>query len=141
MLTHATGTAEREAALAMLDRCRRRKRRRGVTLGADKGYDVTAFVDALRQRGVIPHVAVQGAISKLGKVRRSGVDGRTMRHPGYATSQRVRKRIEEQFGWIKAAAGLGKVKVRGLAKVDAVFTFAVAAYNLVRIPKLLEQPT
>lgn len=141
MLTHATGTAEREAALAMLDRCRRRKRRRGVTLGADKGYDVTAFVDALRQRGVIPHVAVHGAISKLGKVRKSGVDGRTMRHPGYATSQRVRKRIEEQFGWIKAAAGLGKVKVRGLAKVDAVFTFAVAAYNLVRIPKLLEQPT
>lgn len=140
MLTRATGTAEREAALAMLDRCRRRKRRRSITLGADKGYDVTAFVEELRQRGVIPHIAVNGSISKNGKVRKSGVDDRTMRHPGYAISQRVRKRIEEQFGWIKGSAGLGKVKVRGLAKVDAAFTFAIAAYNLVRIPKLLAQP-
>ncbi len=139
MLTHATGTAEREAALAMLDR--RRNRRPRVTLGADKAYDVMDFVEALRQRGVVPHVAVHGGISKLGKIRKSGVDGRTTRHPGYIVSQRIRKRIEEQFGWIKGSAGRGKVKVRGLAKVDAVFTFAVAAYNLIRIPKLLEKPT
>jgi transposase len=134
-LTHATGTAEREAALTMLDR-----RRRGrITLGADKAYDVTAFVEALRQRRVTPHVAVNGTVSTLGKVRKSAIDGRTTRHPGYAVSQRIRKRIEEVFGWAKAQAGFAKVKVRGRAKVDAVFTFAVAAYNLVRIPKLLEQ--
>jgi transposase len=136
-LTCATGTAEREAALAMLDR----RKRRGGTLGADKAYDVTDFVDELRQRGVTPHVAINGAVSKLGKVRKSAVDRRTTRHPGYEVSQRIRKRIEETFGWIKAQAGLGKVKVRGLAKARAVFTFAVAAYNLVRIPKLLEKPT
>jgi transposase len=134
-LTHATGTAEREAALAMLDR----RRRRGATLGADKAYDVTDFVQALRQRGVTPHVTVNGAVSKLGKVRKTAIDGRTTRHRGYAVSQRIRKRIEETFGWIKAQAGLAKVKVRGLAKAQAVFTFAVAAYNLVRIPKLLEK--
>jgi hypothetical protein len=135
-LTHATGTAEREAALTMLDR---RRRRRGTTLGADKAYDVEAFVGELRQRGVTPHVAVNGAASKLGKVRKTAVDGRTTRHRGYAVSQRIRKRIEEAFGWIKAQAGLGKVKVRGRTKAEAVFTFAVAAYNLIRIPKLLEQ--
>jgi transposase len=137
MLTHATGTAEREAALAMLDR---RQRGRRITLGADKAYDVTDFVAQLRRRGVTPHVAVNGTVSKLGKVRKSAVDGRTTRHPGYGVSQRIRKRIEEPFGWIKAQAGFGKVKVRGRAKAEAVFTFAVAAYNLVRIPKLLEQP-
>lgn len=136
-LTHATGTTEREAALMMLDR---RQRQRRITLGADKAYDVTDFVKALRQRGVTPHVAVNGAVSKLGKIRKSAIDGRTTRHPGYAVSQRIRKRIEEPFGWIKAQAGLGKVKVRGRAKAEAVFTFAVAAYNLIRIPKLLGQP-
>jgi transposase len=136
MLTHATGTAEREAALAMLDR----RRRRRITLGADKAYDVAGFVGELRRRKVTPHVAVDGRVSKLGKVRSSAVDGRTTRHPGYAVSQRVRKRIEEPFGWIKAQAGLGKVKVRGRAKAEAVFTFAVAAYNLIRIPKLLSAP-
>ena len=137
VLTHATGTAEREAALVMLDR---RRRRRGTTLGADKAYDVEAFVGELRRRGVTPHVAINGRVSKLGKVRRSAVDGRTTRHPGYTVSQRIRKRIEEPFGWIKAQAGFGKVKVRGRAKAEAVFTFAVTAYNLIRIPKLLEQP-
>jgi len=137
VLTHATGTAEREAALAMLDR---RPRRRRVTLGADKAYDVTDFVEQLRHRRVTPHIAVNGTVSKLGKVRKSAVDGRTRRHPGYRVSQRIRKRIEEPFGWIKAQAGLGKVKVRGRAKAEAVFTFAVAAYNLIRIPKLLSAP-
>jgi transposase len=135
-LTHATGTAEREAALAMLDR---RNRSGRITLGADKAYDVTAFVEDLRERKVTPHIAVNGSVSKHGVVRKTAVDGRTIRHAGYAISQILRKRIEEAFGWIKAQAGFDQVKVRGLAKADVVFTFAVAAYNLIRIPKLLAQ--
>ena len=133
-LTRATGTAEREAALVLLDR---RGTDRRITLGADKAYDVTAFVDELRTRQVTPHIAVDGRVSKLGVVRKTAVDGRTTRHPGYRASQICRKRIEEVFGWIKAQAGLGKVKLRGCAKVEALFTFTVAAYNLIRIPKLL----
>jgi len=133
-LTPATGTAEREAALLMLDR---RKRRHRITLGADKAYDVEAFVHALRARRVSPHVAINGAVSKTGKVRKTALDGRTTRHPGYAISLRCRKRIEEAFGWIKAQAGLRKVKLRGRARVEALFTFAAAAYNLVRLPKLM----
>jgi IS5 family transposase len=135
-LTHATGTAEREAALAMLDR---RKRGARITLGADKAYDVTAFVEDLRTRRVTPHIAVNGAVSKHGVARKTAVDGRTTRQAGYRLSQIRRKRIEETFGWIKAQAGYAKVKVRGRAKVEAIFTFAVAAYNLIRIPKLLEE--
>ena len=134
MLTHATGTAEREAMLAMLDRHDADRR---ITLGADKAYDVTAFVEALRGRRVTPHIAINGTISKRGVVRRTAVDGRTTRHAGYRASQIRRKRIGEVFGWIKARAGRGKVKVRGRAKAEAAFTFAVAAYNLIRIPKLL----
>lgn len=134
VLTHATGTAEREAALAMLDRRTRSSR---ITLGADKAYDVTAFVEDLREREVTPHIAINGAVSKRGVVRKTAVDGRTTRHAGYAISQILRKRIEETFGWIKAQAGLAKFKVRGCAKVEAVFTFTVIAYNLIRIPKLL----
>ena len=84
-----------------------------------------------------PHVAINGAVSKTGKVRKSALDGRTTRHAGYAVSLRCRKRIEEVFGWIKAQAGLRKVKLRGRAKVEALFTFATAAYNLVRLPKLM----
>jgi transposase len=133
-LTRATGTAEREAALVLLDR---RRADRRITLGADKAYDVTAFVADLRSRQVTPHIAVDGRVSKLGIVRKTAVDGRTTRHPGYRASQICRKRIEEVFGWIKTQAGLAKVKLRGRAKVEAVFTFAVAAYNLIRIPKLL----
>src|SRR5829696_7805011 len=124
------------AALSMLDR---RPRGGRVKLGADKAYDVSAFVQDLRVRTVTPHIAVNGVVSKRGVVRRTAVDGRTTRHAGYAVSQRVRKRIEEVFGWIKAQAGFAKVKVRGCAKAEAVFTFAVAAYNLIRIPKLLAQ--
>ena len=134
-LTEATGTAEREVALAMLDR--RRTRGRRITLGADKAYDVEAFVGDLRARRVTPHIAINGAVSKTGKLRKTAIDGRTTRHAGYAISQRCRKRIEEVFGWIKPQAGLAKVKVRSRPKVEAVFTFAAAAYNLVRIPKLL----
>jgi transposase len=133
-LTHATGTAEREATLAMLDRNGTRKRR--ATLGADKAYDVAGFVDTLRGRAVVPHIAVNGSVTKLGKRRRTKIDARTTRHAGYALSQRCRKRIEEVFGWIKAQAGLAKTKLRGRPKVEAAFTFAVAAYNLIRLPKL-----
>jgi IS5 family transposase len=133
-LTRATGTAEREAALAILDR---RKTARRITLGADKAYDVTAFVEDLRERHVTPHIAINGRVSKHGVVRKTAVDGRTTRHCGYRVSQICRKRIEEVFGWIKAQAGFAKVKVRGCAKAEAAFTFAVAAYNLIRIPKLL----
>jgi transposase len=133
-LTRATGTAEREAALALLDRHPADRR---ITLGADKAYDATPFVEHLRTLQVTPHIAVDGRVSKLGVVRKTAVDGRTTRHPGYRASQICRKRIEEVFGWIKAQAGLRKVKLRGCAKVETVFTFTVAAYNLIRIPKLL----
>ena len=80
---------------------------------------------------------MQGTVSKLGKVRKTAIDGRTTCHPGYAISLRCRKRIEEVFGWIKAQAGYECVKVRGEPKVNAIFTFAVAAYNLIRLPKLI----
>lgn len=136
-VTQASGTAEREAALAMLDRQTRRGR---ITLGADKAYDVRQFVEDLRKRSVTPHIAIDGHLSKTGKPRATAVDGRTTRHPGYAVSQRLRKRIEEVFGWGKGSAGLAKVKLRGRAKVDAVFTLALAAYNLIRLPKLLAVP-
>ena len=133
----ATGTAEREAALTLIDGLRRRRR---ITLGADKAYDVADFVAALRARAVGAHVAIDGHLSKTGKARRTAVDRRTTRHPGYGISQRCRKRIEEVFGWVKAAAGLAKIKLRGRARVDATFTLAMAAYNLVRLPKLLAVP-
>ena len=136
-LTLATGLAEREATLAMLDR--RKVKSRRITLGADKAYDVQAFVGDLRTRKVTPHIAINGSVSKTGKVRKTAIDRRTTHHPGYGVSQRCRKRIEEVFGWIKEQAGFAKVKVRGRAKVAAVFGFAIVAYNLVRLPKLLAQ--
>jgi hypothetical protein len=134
-VSHATGTSERDIALALIDR---HKSPRRVTLAADKLFDVESFVTGLRVRKVTPHIAIDGRVSKLGVVRKTAIDGRTTRHPGYTTSLRVRKRIEEIFGWAKTVGGIAKVKVRGLAKVRAVFTFAIAAYNLIRIPKLLE---
>ena len=94
---------------AMLER---RARRHRITLGADKAYDVEAFVGALRTRRVSPHIAVNGAVSRTGRVRKTAIDGRTTRYAGYATSLRCRNRIEEAFGWIKAQAGLTKVKLR-----------------------------
>jgi transposase len=133
--TLATGTAEREAALALIDG--RPRSRRRITVGADKAYDVASFIAALRARSVSAHVAIDGHLSKTGKPRATAIDQRTTRHPGYQVSQRCRKRIEEVFGWIKSAAGLGKVKVRGRSRVEAAFTLALAAYNLVRLPKLL----
>jgi transposase len=138
-VSQATGTAERDEALAMIDRHRIRRRRR-ITLGADKAYDVAAFVHALRSRSVSPHIAIDGHLSTTGKRRGTAVDGRTTRHAGYAVSGRCRKRIEEVFGWVKASAGLAKVKLRGRKRVDAVFTLALAAYNLIRLPKLLAAP-
>ena len=135
LVTRATGTAEREAALALIDRHRSAGRR--VTLGADKAYDVAAFVRDLRDRRITPHIAVNNHLTKTGKQRRTTIDGRTTRHPGYAVSQRIRKRIEEAFGWIKAAAGHAKTRFRGTSRVEAAFTLATAAYNLIRLPRLL----
>ena len=133
-LTHATGTAEREATLVMIDR---RKGRKPITLGADKAYDVTGFGGDLRARNVTAHIAVNGTVSKLGRVRKTAVDEATLCAPGSAISQRYRKPIEEVFGWIKTAAGFASVKLRGKPKVNATFTRAIAADNLIRIPKLL----
>jgi hypothetical protein len=135
-VTLATGTAEREAALALLD-ARRSIRRRRVTLAADKAYDVTVFVGALRDRCVTPHLARNDHVTKTGKRRTSAIDARTLRHVGYAISQRCRKRIEEVYGWTKIQAGFAKTRFRGAKRVGASFTLALAAYNLIRLPKLL----
>lgn len=126
--THATGRAEREAAEAMIEAAARGRR---TTLGEDKAYDAAEHVARLRTMGVTPHVAQNTS------GRRSAIDGRTTRHPGYAVSQRLRKRIEEPFGWIKAAAGLRKTRHRGLPRVGWIVTLTAAACNLVRLPKLL----
>ena len=130
--TLATGKAEREAAAALSERLPE-----GATLGADKNYDAEAFVEGLKARGIEPHVAINGTVSKNGKVRRTAVPSEVAASLRYAISQRLRKRIEECFGWGKTVAGLAQLKVRGLDKVRAVFVFNVAAYNLVRLPKLL----
>ena len=127
-LTLATGTAEREAALEMI---RELGGAGAITLGADKGYDTADFVAELRTLGVTPHVAQNNTH------RRSAIDKRTTRHEGYDVSQRKRKRVEEIFGWEKVVGGIRKVKVRGLARVDVVFTFALAAFNLVRMRRLI----
>jgi transposase len=130
--TRASGHAERLAALALLQP--HGERPQPITLGADKGYDSAEFVMELRERTVTPHVAQNQ------NGRRSAIDRRTTRHPGYALSQCIRKRIEEAFGWAKTVAGLRKMRHRGLPKVDWQFTLAMAAYDLVRLPKLLGQP-
>ena len=119
---------------------RRGRTKRRITLGADKAYDVTQFVHDLRDRSVTPHIAIDGHLSKTGKRRKTAIDARTTRHAGYDISQRCRKRIEEVFGWIKSSAGLAKVKLRGRDRVDAAFSLALAAYNLIRLPKLLAAP-
>ena len=129
--TRAAGFAERLTAVAMIDDVARPDGRR-ITLGADRAYDTQGFVADLRDRRVTPHVAQNTS------GRRSAIDTRTTRHAGYGASQRIRKRIEEVFGWVKSAAGQGKTRFRGLARVRFAFTLTVAAYNLVRLPKLLE---
>ena len=128
----ATGTAEREAAATFSEQLPE-----GATLGADKNYDAEAFVEGLKARKIEPHVAINGTVSKNGKARKTAVPSEVASGLRYAISQRLRKRIEECFGWSKTVGGLAQVKVRGLAKVRAVFVFGVAAYNLVRLPKLL----
>jgi transposase len=127
-LTPATGWGERAAAEAMIEDVPRGPR---ATLAADKAYDTAAFVVTLRAQGVVPHVAqnLSG--------RRSAIDGRTTRHVGYTLSQRARKRIEEAFGWIKTIGGLRKTRHRGRDKVRWAFTLTAAAYNLIRLQKLL----
>ena len=129
-LTLVSGHAERLAALEMI--APYADRPHAITLGADKGYNTAGFVEELRSMNVRAHVAR--------KARLSAIDGRTTRHASYATSQRVGKRIEEAFGWIKTIAGLRKSRFVGRARTDWAFTFAVAAYNLVRLPKLLAEP-
>jgi len=129
-LTPADGHAERIAALAMIEP--RADRPRAISLGADKAYDTQDFVNELRSMNVRPHVAQNT------NGRRSAIDGRTTRHAGYAMSQKIRKRIEEGFGWIKTIAGQRKTRFRGRDRAGWAFTFAAAACNLVRLPKLLE---
>jgi IS5 family transposase len=129
MTTTASGHAERQAALRLIKP--HADIPQPVTLGTDKGYDSADFVMALRGKAITPHVAQNTS------GRRSAIDGRTTRHPGYALSQRIRKRVEEAFGWAKTVAGLRKMRHRGLLKVDWQFTLAMAAYDLVRLPKLL----
>jgi transposase len=126
--TQATGTAEREAGIAMASALPE-----GVTLGADKGYDTRAFVEALRSLGVTPHVAQNTSN------RSSAIDGRTTRHAGYLVSQQKRKLIEDVFGWLKTVGLMRKLRHRGTRRVDWLFTFAIAVYNLVRIRNLARQ--
>jgi transposase len=131
-LFQANGTAERDAALVMLEQIPSDYR---ATVGADKAYDTKDFVAECRNMRVTPHVAQN--------TKRSGgsaIDERTTRHDGYAISQKKRKRIEESFGWLKTIALMRKVRHRGILKVGWVFTFAAAAYNLVRMRNLLALP-
>lgn len=129
-LTFADGRAERRAALDMIQRHSPGSTRQ-LTLGADKGYDSADFVADLRQACVTPHVAQ--------KARSSAIDGRTTRHPGYAHSQRARKKVEEPFGWAKTVGGIAQTVHRGIEKVRARFTMTMAACNLARLPRLLAE--
>lgn len=123
-IAEANGRAERDVAEQMM----KDHLRAGSTLGADSNYNTRAFVAACRKRGITPHVA--------GKARSSAVDGRTTRHATYAASQKVRKRIEQIFGWLKTVAGLRKTRFRGRARTEAYALMAGAAYNLLRVAKL-----
>lgn len=127
-VTQATGRAEVEAALELVEELPGWDR---ITLGADKGYDRKEFVLQLREHQVTPHIACKPT---------SIIDPRTTRHPGYAVSQRKRKRVEEIYGWLKTVAGLRKTRHRGVARVGWMFTFALAVYNLVRMRNLLPAP-
>ncbi len=127
-VTQATGTAERKAGVEMVAR---RPRGQRATVGADKGYDTRDFVLALRCLKITPHIAQHTS------GRGSAIDGRTTRHPGYAISQRKRKRVEEAFGWLKTIGLLRKTRFRGEDRVNWLFVFAAAVYNLVRIRNLM----
>jgi transposase len=126
-LTAATGTAERETAVRLVEAVPGQNR---ITVGGDKAYDTRDFVQSLRALKAVPHVA-QNCHG-----RKSAIDGRTTRHPGYAISQRLRKRVEEIFGWMKTVGNLRKTRHRGEDRVGWVFTLTAAAYNLVRIRNL-----
>jgi IS5 family transposase len=128
LTTRAYGSAERDAALLMAEGLPGIHR---VTLGADKGYDAHDFIAELRHMEITPHIAQNDTN------RRSAVDERTTRHAGYQVSQKKRKRIEEVFGWMKSIGLLRKLRHRGLERVSWMFTFAAAAYNLVRIRNLI----
>ena len=128
-LTSATGTAEREAAVVMVKEYRKSHR---LTLAGDKNYDTRELVATLRDLKVTPHVA-----QNTGRPGGSAIDERTTRHAGYGISQRKRKRVEEIFGWFKTVALMRKTRFRGLARVGWMFTWAAAAYNLVRMRNLL----
>lgn len=127
-VTHATGTAEREAAEEMVEQVAGDRR---ITLGGDKNYDTAELVLALRKLKVTPHVA-----ANTERKGGSAIDGRTTRHPGYAVSQKFRKRIEEAFGWMKTIGNLRKIKYRGIPRVSWHFIFTAAVYNLVRMRNL-----
>ena len=128
-LLQANGTAERDAALLMIEQIPGEQR---ITVGADKGYDTRDFVAECRQLNATPQVS-QNTKRRSG----SAIDARTTRHAGYKISQQKRKRIEECFGWLKTIALLRKLRHRGIFKVGWIFTFAATAYNLVRMRKLL----
>jgi transposase len=132
MATTADGFAERDAAMVMLQAHGDAAPWRRRTIGADKGYDTFDFVEVVRQLNVTPHVT-QNVARRGG----SAIDARTTRHDSYRTSQHARPRIEPAFGWLKTIAWLRKVKLRGLPKVDWLVVFASAAFNLIRLPKLL----
>jgi transposase len=132
MATQADGMAERDAGILMLAGLSRAGQRR-ITVGADKAYDTQDFVNTVRELGVTPHVTQNNTN------RRSAIDERTTRHAGYGVSLSKRWLVEKPFGWMKQIGGLGKVKLRGLDKVEWLFVFGCAAYNLLRIPKLREQ--
>jgi transposase len=134
MATRADGTAERDAAVLMLDRTGRKHRYRRRTVGADKLFDQAEFVDTTRGLRVTPHVT-----QNVNRAGGSAIDGRTTRHAGYAKSQHARPRIEPAFGWLKTIAWMRKVKLRGLAKVDWLFVFASAAFNIRRLVTLRAQ--
>ena len=130
MVTHADGYAERDAALLMLDR-KQKNRSRRITVGADKAYDTRDFVTTLRELNVTPHV------TKNENGRRSNLDRRTTRHPGYAISLTHRWLVEKPFAWLKQTGQIRQVKYRGLEKVNWAFVFSCAAHNLLRLPKLI----
>jgi transposase len=125
-ITAATGRAEREAALEMLDTAVPGTRR--ITLAADKGYDTREFVEECRERRVTPHLA---------RKKGSTIDARTVRHAGYAVSQKVRKRIEEIWGWMKTIGGFRKTRFRGRERTQLAADLVASAYNLLRIAKLV----
>jgi hypothetical protein len=130
MVTQADGYAEREAALLMFQE-KQKDRRRRITVGADKAYGTKDFIAATRALNVTAHV------TKNEKGRRSNLDRRTTRHPGYAISLSRRWLIEKGFGWLKQTGPIRQVKLRGLHKVDWLFVFSCAAHNLMRLPKLM----